>query len=320
LKENTKYYWKLVPTYATGAATNCPVWSFTTESLGSATDPNPSVGSTGVSTTPQLTWAYSILGKCAPTGYEIYFDTTSNPKLVDKVAGKTYTSKPLHQGRTYYWKVVPYNANGKASGCPVWNFSTLTPCVAYFYPKDGTTCEDINRAMSFERADGVTSVKFYFGTSSDPPFIKTYTADHFIGYATPYVLPPTVLSWDTKYYWKIVPTYRLGDATGCPVWSFTTGQLGCAMNPSPSNGATGVSSNPTFSWAYSGPAGCNPDSYRVNYGPTSAMTYYTYVSGTTYSPGTLILGTTYYWQVTPFISGSGRVTYNCPVWSFTVHN
>jgi len=32
----------------------------------------------------------------------------------------------IEYGHTYYWKVVPYNNNGDAEGCPVWSFKTPT--------------------------------------------------------------------------------------------------------------------------------------------------------------------------------------------------
>ena len=61
-----------------------------------------------------------------PDGYDVYLDTVNGSTLVsDNQTGTTYTPT-LAPGTTYYWKVIPYNANGPATNCPVWSFKTPT--------------------------------------------------------------------------------------------------------------------------------------------------------------------------------------------------
>jgi len=61
-----------------------------------------------------------------PTSYDVYLDTTDGSTLVsDDQVGTTYTPT-LSPGTTYYWKVVPSNANGPATGVSTWSFSTPT--------------------------------------------------------------------------------------------------------------------------------------------------------------------------------------------------
>jgi len=70
-----------------------------------------------------LSWAASTTGN-TPTGYDVYLDTTNGSTLVsDNQAGTTYVPT-LAANTTYYWKVVPNNAYGEATGCPVWSFKT----------------------------------------------------------------------------------------------------------------------------------------------------------------------------------------------------
>ncbi|HOZ01763.1 MAG TPA: choice-of-anchor J domain-containing protein, partial [Candidatus Syntrophosphaera sp.] len=59
-----------------------------------------------------------------PTGYDVYLDTADGSTLVsDNQTGTTFDPE-LAEETTYYWKVVPYNANGSAADCPVWSFQT----------------------------------------------------------------------------------------------------------------------------------------------------------------------------------------------------
>ena len=61
-----------------------------------------------------------------PTGYDVYLDTVDGTTLVsDNQTGTTYTPA-LEPGTTYYWKVVPYNSFGSATGVVLWSFKTPT--------------------------------------------------------------------------------------------------------------------------------------------------------------------------------------------------
>lgn len=66
--------------------------------------------------------------------------------------------------------------------------------------------------------DTPTSYDVYFGTTPVPPLLGNTTATT---YATP-------MSFNTTYYWRIVPKNGAGDAVGCATQSFTTGS---ATNP-----------------------------------------------------------------------------------------
>ena len=83
-----------------------------------------------------------------------------------------------------------------------------------------------------------------------------------------------------------------------------------ATNPSPANGATGVSvNNPTLSWT----AGSRATSHDVYFGTSNPPTFRQNQTGTTYAPGTLTESTTYYWR----IDEKGTVgTTTGTVWSF----
>ncbi len=94
--------------------------SSTCEIPSCATNPNPSDGAIEVSTTPTLSWS-SITGA---TSYEVYFGTSSNPPYVTNVLTNSYSPGTLNQGTTYYWKIIPKNDCGEATGCSIWSFTT----------------------------------------------------------------------------------------------------------------------------------------------------------------------------------------------------
>lgn len=64
------------------------------------------------------------------TNYKVYVGTTTdNFDLVngEDVGDKTsYTIARADYAKTYYWKVVPYNKTGEATGVPVWSFTTMS--------------------------------------------------------------------------------------------------------------------------------------------------------------------------------------------------
>jgi parallel beta-helix repeat protein len=89
-------------------------------------------------------------------------------------------------------------------------------------------------------------------------------------------------------------------------------------NPSPSNGASHVSTTPTLSWD-----GGDPDhdyiNYDVYFGTTSTPTYVdtiflTNLTTNSWMPGTLVKGTTYYWKIIAWDNFNDTVS--GPTWSF----
>lgn len=73
-----------------------------------------------------LNWSSSALAN----GYDIYFGTDNPPTNIlngtDLGNITTYNPSPdLTYSTTYYWKIIPYNEIGEATGCPIWSFTTM---------------------------------------------------------------------------------------------------------------------------------------------------------------------------------------------------
>jgi hypothetical protein len=92
---------------------------------------SPADAATGIALSQTLNWSP---GSGLPTGYKLYFGDTNPPAYIGDLGDVlTYNPGTLSYSRTYYWQVIPYNAEGDATGCPVWSFSTMTdPTVSVF--------------------------------------------------------------------------------------------------------------------------------------------------------------------------------------------
>lgn len=93
-----------------------------------SSNPNPSDGQTGVSTSPTLTWSCSDADGDSLT-YDIYFGTDSDPSLVvqDSTAN-SYTPGSLSEKTLYYWKIVAQDEFRGSTTGSVWSFKTTGDC------------------------------------------------------------------------------------------------------------------------------------------------------------------------------------------------
>ncbi|HEY2150357.1 MAG TPA: phospholipase D family protein [Vicinamibacterales bacterium] len=128
LQAGATYFWKVVSrTNATALAptmiATSSVWSFST--VGTAgppaapTVPSPATGTTGVSTSPLLTWSSG-----GATTYDVRFGTANPPPQVySGQPAASFSPASLTPGVTYFWQIVAHNTAGAATG-PVWSFTT----------------------------------------------------------------------------------------------------------------------------------------------------------------------------------------------------
>jgi PKD repeat protein len=120
------YNVSLVATNAAGSDTETKTGYITVVTVPTCTSPvSPLNGAAGVSISTNLQW--SSVGDA--TGYTLYFGTNNPPTNIANGTnlGNVTTYDPagdLSYSTTYYWKIVPYNANGSAVGCSVWSFTT----------------------------------------------------------------------------------------------------------------------------------------------------------------------------------------------------
>ncbi|TAH38850.1 MAG: hypothetical protein EYC69_14290 [Bacteroidetes bacterium] len=91
-------------------------------------------------------------------------------------------------------------------------------CASNFSPAGGATGVQLNPTFTWAAGSGVPSgYDVYFGNTSNPPLVSS-------NQVTTSFTPPT-LSWNTVYYWKVVPRNSFGTAVACIENQFTTAPL-----------------------------------------------------------------------------------------------
>jgi hypothetical protein len=254
-------------------------------------------------------------GKSPATSFLINFGTDNPPTNIDFNENigmvTSYTASLLLPGTTYYWQVIPTNAAGNATNCPVWSFTTgALPLAAINpIPTNGAINRVLSSTLNWTAGAGTppTSYKLYFGTNNPPTDLVNNTN---LGLVNTYI--PATLLPSTIYYWQIIPVNAIGNAINCPIWSFTTGAVPlAATNPNPANNAINVKKNAKLSWTQVSGA----TSYEVYFGVTLPVTPNVTRNVANWNPPNMVNGTSYLWKVVPK-NAIGRAI-NCPTWTFT---
>lgn len=134
-----------------------------------ATNPVPANNATNVAMATVLSWTASDA-----SSYDVYFGLTPNPPFVGNVTVNQYNAT-MTPNTTYFWKVIPKNNIGAATGCSEWTFttggpeylmsnSTVTASNGMFYDTGGPTANysnNENLTMTFMPVNG-GPLKFVF--------------------------------------------------------------------------------------------------------------------------------------------------------------
>ncbi len=260
----------------------------------------PANAATGVSRTQALSWNAASNA----TSYNVYFGTSSSPALATNTTATSYSPGTLAAGTVYYWQIVAENSAGSA-GSATWSFTTtagtLPSAPKLVSPANAATGVLLSPTLSWNSASGATTYGVHFGTSSPPALVTNTTSTSY---------SPGTLVAGATYYWRIVAKNSAGSAASA-IWSFTAQLPPSAPKlVAPTNAATGVSLTPTLSWNAAGGA----TSYGVHFGTSSPPALVTNTTATSYSPGTLVAGKTYYWRIVAKNSAGSAAS---AIWSFT---
>ena len=113
-----------------------------------------------------------------------------------------------------------WNWFGSLDNVVVQTTSPVAPpaCAVLVEPTSGTTGMEGLILMDWDPGvgDAPTGYKLFLGTDNPPTNIANGTLFAGLGIVLSGAVP------NTTYFWRIVPTNAAGDATGCPVWQFTT--------------------------------------------------------------------------------------------------
>lgn len=123
-----------------------------------------------------------------PDGYDVYLDTVDGSTLVSNDQPGTSYTPTLAPGTTYYWKVVPYNANGPATGVTTWSFKTPTA------DQIAESFDDTSfPPLGWLRTTTSTS---YWGRSTSSPFYGAASMYAYTSTSTAYTISTPILAVD----------------------------------------------------------------------------------------------------------------------------
>jgi len=230
LRPDTTYYWQ-VQAYndSTSPITQgaySQQRSFTTFIFPAPALSAPANSLTGVSTTPSFTWSpvsgatsYRILVSADPSALttDPMVSTCSSCIINATPTTNSYTpsSGVLSEGTTYYWQVHGRSSTQFGTWSAKWSFTTgCTAPSTPSNPSPSNTATGVNIDSDLDWSDSsyATSYDVYFGTSSNPPSYGSTSSSNY---------PLPTLSYNTRYYWRIVARNTCGTISG-PTWEFTT--------------------------------------------------------------------------------------------------
>jgi len=194
------------------------------------------------------------------------------------------------------------------------------PAPRYPNPADGAIVRDTWVKLGWAQGDYAASHSIYVGENRDE--VQAGTGDTFrinqtdTSYAVgfpgfPY---PDGVVKGTTYYWRIEDIEADGTTIHSgPVWSFTIAPK-TAYSPSPAEGAEFVDPNVVLSWRPGFGAILHTVFFGEDYDTVKNAVAGIPQGATTYKPGHLESGKTFYWRVDEF---HGTETLMGEVWSFT---
>ncbi|MEJ2721570.1 MAG: hypothetical protein P8181_10605, partial [bacterium] len=249
-------------------------------------NPTPPDGAADISHNgTRLAWDAGVLR----TGYlfDVYFGDSTDPPLLRQnvVWPDTVFTGPLQYATTYYWRVVGKGSAGDFEG-PLWTFSTKEFVWAPV-PADSTGDHGLTTQLGWNIPPPGFGPVFdiYFGTDTDPPLVDSFLVNP--------TYDPDTLECGTQYFWRIV-SHDTTDIES-PLWTFWT-QTCPPTNPSPPDSSVDQPTDVVLGWDhYSTRPGVVFDVYFGTY-PEPPLADSALV-GTTYDPGPLEIGQTYYWYV-----------------------
>jgi hypothetical protein len=189
-------------------------------------------------------------------------------------------------------------------------------------PADGDFHEDTWVSIGWSSAESAVSHDIYFGENYDN--VNDGTGDTFIGnqIATFLVVGfpgfpyPDGLIPGITYYWRIDEVEADGTIRKGDIWSFMVPPK-IAYNPDPADGVDSVDPDVVLEWTVGFGAKLHTVYFGDNFDDVNNASGRLPQGLTTYTPGPLALGNTYYWRVDEF---DAVATYKGDVWSFTTQS
>jgi hypothetical protein len=286
--------------------------------------PSPANATTSASITTDLGWTGGDPDSGDTVTYDVYFGTsTTPPKVSANQSGTSYDPGTMAYNTYYYWRINAWDNHGAKTIGPLWWFKTSplpnNPPYTPGSPSPADTSSNISVTTTLGWTGGdpdgdPVTYDVYFGTSTTPPKVSSNQSSLIYD-------PPGNLSYSTTYYWHITAYDNRSGKTYGPLWSFTT-HINHAPNtpssPNPTNGSTDKNIDTDLSWTGGDQDSGDTVTYDVYFSTsTTPPKVSSNQSSTSYDPGTLAYGTTYYWRIIAW--DQHHASTQGPIWHFTTH-
>ncbi|MBN1509332.1 MAG: hypothetical protein JW955_20975 [Sedimentisphaerales bacterium] len=302
-----------------------------------AFDPDPPNGSTGVSRSPTLSWASAGPGM----EHDVYLGDNeaavanatpaSSGIYLGRQPSETTTFRPanLEWLKTYYWRIDEVNQadpSGPTMG-RIWSF-TVSDFIVSRSPGNGAG--NVSQSPVLTWVPGGPGLKYDVYLDEAEESVANATTESqgvYRGRQTSEMTnyAPSGLKWGKTYYWRIdvVDEADPAGAWKSDVWRFTTADF--ATSPYPADGDISEAiQSLVLSWLTAAPhvqqdiyfgedetavTNATPESEGIYRGRRSA-------EETSYAPGPLELGKTYYWRIDAVDPADPSRPSKGKVWSF----
>lgn len=222
LEYETTYYWRVTAVDPADNTDTTGPWRFDTGPPAFIVDlePTPADSTRDLDRVVELSWLTA--STTAPVeNWVVFLDDHPQPtSMVYAGTDSVVTLNDLRYGRTYWWSVTAFDAEGHTFTCGPWELSIRDfDVVVEPSPADGSTQVSADASLSWtvtEGGDMVTNWLVLLDTSPQP------TTPIYTGPDTSVDLSGLGLLPNTTYYWRL--TALDVDGFTCPLgpWSFTT--------------------------------------------------------------------------------------------------
>ncbi|MFL5753215.1 MAG: T9SS type A sorting domain-containing protein [Bacteroidia bacterium] len=306
LLPGTTYSWMIVPRNATGTATGCTTYSFTTNSFVATVAPPINDGFEGACSEWTLT-------NGTQTNYWIQGTATNNGGSNSMYITTNGTSNAYTNTATslvHFYRDVTFPSG----------LTCIT--LSFDWKSVGESCCDYLRVFS-----APTSVTPSAGSAVSTTYQLGTDYQSQSTWQTVNLTMPASYAGTTR---RIIFSWRNDGSIGTNppaavdniiITSTTPPLPNCISAPSPASAATGICPVSTvISWTAPASSGCNAPTdqmlyFGTNNPPTNILNGSSIGTVTSYSLGNLSATTTYYWQVVP-LNASGNAS-ACATYSFT---
>jgi hypothetical protein len=245
----TKYFWRVtIQDVSGGFVTQSDIWCFTAQ-LPKPFSPSPVSGTQGVPLQTALAW--SLVPGANLYTVQLAANSDFNTLLIDQqTLTNSYTVPPgiLNTNTTYYWRVKALNTTTtNFSWSPVWNYTTLIAAPVIVAPDSASAGLSLTPELKWNSVAGAESYTVELSLQESFPTI-VFTQANLV--TTTYVIPVSILSYGTTYFWRVKGAKNGIAGLSSVLWYFKT-KLAVPQPGSPSNDTIGTGLTPDMQWTAS---------------------------------------------------------------------